>query len=191
MNCIMENVFLVGVFGLFVSNYPTWLLQLAEAMVFILPAYFGNAVPVITSGLGPIDRGKNFFDGRRLLGTNKTIGGVLGGLIAGEITWIGIYSVFPSTFAHYPLWLGFVLGFGALLGDATGSFFKRRLNIPSGGPFPIVDQLGFILMAYFLVWLARVHFPVWYLYYVIPVTLVIHVASNIFAYKMGWKDVWW
>ncbi len=173
------------------ADYPVWLLQLVEAFIFIAPAYFANAVPVITSGLGPIDRGMKFFDGKRLLGKNKTIGGLLGGILAGEILWIAAMSWLPDFYEGYPFWTGFVMGFGTILGDATGSFVKRRINLPPGGPFPVMDQLGFVLMAYLLVWLAGISFPLWYLWYVIPITLLGHLGANYLAYLIGWKDVWW
>ena len=47
--------------------------------------------------------------------------------------------------------IGFLLGFGALLGDALGSFLKRRLGIGRGKPAPILDQLDFIIVALILV----------------------------------------
>ena len=83
------------------------------------------------------------------------------------------------------------MGFGTILGDALGSFIKRRINLQPGGPFPVMDQLGFVLMAYLLVWLAGISFPLWYLWYVLPITLFGHLGANYLAYLVGWKEVWW
>jgi CDP-diglyceride synthetase len=33
------------------------------------------------------------------------------------------------------------------MGDLTGAFLKRRLNIPPGGLLPVVDQIDFIVGA--------------------------------------------
>lgn len=74
----------------------------------------------------------------------------------------------------------------------SGSFLKRRINIKSGGPFPVIDQIGFLVFGYFLVWLAVFDdFPWEYALIMLPFTLLAHLVSNIFAYKMGWKRVWW
>ena len=43
--------------------------------------------------------------------------------------------------------IGFLLGFGALLGDALGSFIKRRMGIGRGKPAPILDQIDFLIVA--------------------------------------------
>jgi CDP-2,3-bis-(O-geranylgeranyl)-sn-glycerol synthase len=48
------------------------------------------------------------------------------------------------------LWLGFLLGFGALSGDLIESFFKRRLNMPSGWLWAPFDQLDWIIGAVIL-----------------------------------------
>ena len=42
-----------------------------EALKFIFPAYCTNAVPVLAGGGQPMDFGKNFLDGKRILGKNK------------------------------------------------------------------------------------------------------------------------
>jgi len=49
----------------------------------------------------------------------------------------------------YSNWLlfGFLMGFGALLGDMTKSFFKRRLGYAPGKPFIPFDQLDFVVGA--------------------------------------------
>jgi CDP-2,3-bis-(O-geranylgeranyl)-sn-glycerol synthase len=81
------------------------------------------------------------------------------------------------------------MGFGAILGDAIGSFVKRRINIKPGAPFPIVDQIGFIFVAFILAEIF-VNIPsTWW--WVIPFTLVLHIGSNLIAYFFGWKEVWY
>jgi len=44
------------------------LVTAGEAIWFFLPAYFANATPVVLGGGTPIDLGRNFLDGRRILG---------------------------------------------------------------------------------------------------------------------------
>jgi len=83
-----------------------------EALKFIFPAYCANAIPVITGGGYPIDFGKKFFDGKPILGKNKTFRGFFSGLIIG--TAVGLLE---SMFFGYPIPFGFLLSSGALSGD--------------------------------------------------------------------------
>jgi len=76
------------------------------------------------------------------------------------------------------------------LGDAIGSFLKRRLGIGRGEPAPILDQLDFIIVALILVsfavklnWLVVV--------IAIVLTLAVHLITNSIAYLLGMKDVWY
>ena len=54
-----------------------------EALKFIFPAYCANAVPVLAGGGTKMDFGKNFFDGKRLFGNNKTFRGFFFGWAVG------------------------------------------------------------------------------------------------------------
>ncbi|MEM2250762.1 MAG: CDP-2,3-bis-(O-geranylgeranyl)-sn-glycerol synthase [Candidatus Hadarchaeales archaeon] len=115
-----------------------------EALWFILPAYFANASPVIFGGGRPIDGGRKFRDGRPIFGPGKTVRGFLGGLSVGTI--IGGFQTLTTNDLEL-LPLAFLLSLGALCGDLFGSFVKRRLGFERGRPFPLLDQLGFLLFA--------------------------------------------
>ena len=56
---------------------------LLEALLFIFPAYCANGTPVLAGGGLPMDLGKNFFDGKRIFGSNKTFRGFFFGLTIG------------------------------------------------------------------------------------------------------------
>jgi CDP-2,3-bis-(O-geranylgeranyl)-sn-glycerol synthase len=177
-----------------------WIMDLYRGFLFLSPSFFANSAAVYTSGLGPVDRGKLFYDGKPILGTNKTIGGVIGAIIGGGMLGISISVFFPEIFSDefvidrhpsidYIWYLGFIQGFAAILGDSMGSFIKRRVDLKPGGPFPIMDQIGFVIIAFLMVQIF-VKIPqswVW----VIPLTLIIHFAANAIAYTFGWKSVWW
>ncbi|HJW65427.1 MAG TPA: CDP-archaeol synthase, partial [Candidatus Bathyarchaeia archaeon] len=113
-----------------------------EALKLIFPAYCANAAPVLAGGGLPMDFGKNFFDGRRVFGKNKTFRGFFFGLAIGVLVGLTEYFLFG-----YPLLLCLFSPLGALLGDLTGAFLKRRLNIAPGGLLPIVDQIDFVVGA--------------------------------------------
>ncbi|MCD4763711.1 MAG: CDP-archaeol synthase [Desulfobacterales bacterium] len=80
----------------------------------------------------PIDRNRTFLDGKPLLGSHKTIRGIIGSMAAGTLL---------SAFLGLPLIVGFCIGFFSMLGDSLSSFFKRRFELASGTAVPLLDQL--------------------------------------------------
>lgn len=156
-----------------------WTTALYSVTAFF-PAYVANAVPTVFGGGAPIDLGCNFLDGRRVFGKNKTIRGLISGLIAGTLT--GLIQNAPVT--------GFILSLGALLGDLMGSFIKRRLDMPPGKPLPVLDQLSFVAGALLLSALSS-SFDMVVAYYVVILTPVFHVTTNLLAYLLKIKPVPW
>ncbi|HDI12493.1 MAG: CDP-2,3-bis-(O-geranylgeranyl)-sn-glycerol synthase [Hadesarchaea archaeon] len=161
------------------------LLQLfGTAIWFILPAYVANATPVILGGGSPLDGGKKLKDGRPIFGPGKTIRGFMAGVIAGSAMG-GLEGVVEQS--HIYFLLGFLLSLGALVGDLLGSFIKRRLNIPRGRPAPILDQIGFVVFA--LVFASPVMLPSGEIILtILAITPLIHLGTNLIAYKLGLKD---
>lgn len=169
---------------------------LIQAIWFILPAYFANAAPVVSGGRFPIDGGKRFSDGNRILGDGKTIEGFLFGWLVGAslgLIQIIIWTHFGSEFVLLPKtvswsWLvPVLLSLGALLGDLVASFFKRRSNIERGAPVLGVDQLDLILGS--LLVTSPVWLPEWEVIVVLlVVTPLIHLATNRIAFGLGLKS---
>jgi CDP-2,3-bis-(O-geranylgeranyl)-sn-glycerol synthase len=160
-------------------------LLIIEALKFIFPAYCANGAPVIGGGGKPMDFGKNFIDKKRIFGTNKTFRGFFFGLAIG--TGVGIIEVLIF---HYPILFSFLSPLGALLGDLTGAFIKRRLNIAPGGLLPIIDQIDFVIGALlFSIPLAMI---TWQLALaVILLTPPIHLFTNFIAFKLKLKKNPW
>ncbi len=169
--------------------------EIGNALWFILPAWIGNMLACTFGGGSPIDRGKSFIDGRPILGKGKTVRGLCVGITTAIIMAV-IQSLFKYTFN--PLLFGFLMGSGAMLGDMVKSFFKRRLNIESGKPLPLFDQLDFIAGAlamyyifgpylfdnfYALGWQAIV--------IIVVLTPLAHLSLNVVGYKLNMQDVWW
>lgn len=114
-----------------------WLQIILETIWLLLPAGVANTVPVFAAKYNwlpslnrPISAG--------LLGPNKTWRGIAVGILFGSITGflLGHGAIF-----------GAALGFGALAGDAVKSFFKRLLKIAPGKPWPVFDQIDFVIGA--------------------------------------------
>jgi CDP-2,3-bis-(O-geranylgeranyl)-sn-glycerol synthase len=162
--------------------------QLAvEALKFIFPAYCANAVPVILGRGLPIDFGRNFVDGKPILGSHKTFRGFFSGLIVGTL--VGLVE---STVFGYPVYFGMILSLGALFGDLAGAFLKRRLGLAPGDLLAVVDQVDFAVGA--------VLFSLPFLWQILSLELVVtvliitppvHLLTNYVAYKLGLKSDPW
>jgi len=158
-----------------------------EALKFLFPAYCANAIPVITGGGYPIDFGKKFFDGKPILGKNKTFQGFFSGLIIG--TTVGLVE---SAFFGYPLFFGLLLSLGALFGDLAGAFVKRRLGLAPGDLLPVIDQVDFIIGAILFSFpLSLQILSLELILAVLIITPPIHLLTNFAAYKLGLKNNPW
>lgn len=157
---------------------------IGQAIWFILPAYVANATPVLTGGGPPIDGGKKFSDGYRILGGGKTIRGFILGLLAGSIVGVVQFTFWSSPESWM---IAVLLAFGALLGDLCGSFVKRRVGFSRGRSFPVLDQLEFVVGALLLASLIKV--PGWEILAVLMIlTPFIHLGTNFVGYKLGFKS---
>lgn len=76
---ILVNFIVISV----LFSWADWVSLLIFSLLLILPAYLSNASMVFTGGGRPIDNGKLFRDGRRILGDHKTINGLKGPLYVG------------------------------------------------------------------------------------------------------------
>ncbi len=144
-----------------------------------------NAAPLVLGGGRPLDGGRNFADGRPIFGSHKTLRGLLAGIVAGSLVGLGESLVDPRLAVA-----GFVISLGAVLGDLLGAFIKRRFNMKPGRPFPVVDQLDFVLGALIL---SSPFFPMGLVSVLVVVlaTPPIHLVTNLGAYLLGIKKTYW
>ncbi len=185
---------------------------IVQAFWIIIPVYVANASAVIVGGGTPVDFGRTWKDGRRLLGDGKTWRGLFAGTFLGMTAGFGL-SVAASyiqmsdyaylrvtTFEGFPMMIPllFSLCFGALLGDIVESFFKRRIGIERGKDWIPFDQLDFLvgaLVSSFLMseLLFTVHLTchdwflhnitIWHILFLLVVTPFIHGAANVLSRK--------
>jgi len=148
-------------------------------------------------------------DGRRVLGPSKTWSGFLAGgfgaipfglieawaILAAPPNWKLVPVLAPSVLAAVPVVA--LLTFGAMTGDAFGSFLKRRLGRESGTRTLLLDQLPFVLVPIGLGFVAypSVFVPVfvsgWGILWLLFFTLGLHTLFNWIGYKAGLKKVPW
>jgi CDP-2,3-bis-(O-geranylgeranyl)-sn-glycerol synthase len=184
----------------------------AYAIYFMLPAYLANASALTFGGGTPLDLGRSMNDGRRILGDGVTwkgtiigilIGMVIGlvqGAISGNIVHdlliIGdpsIANLVKGTItsnAVQGILLGLVLGSGAVIGDACGSFIKRRFKVERGRPVPLMDQLDFVVGALVFASLV-VMIPLSLIIIILVISVFLHLGTNMIAYLLGLKNVWY
>ena len=167
--------------------------------LYILPAYIANASACIFGGGVPLDMGKQFIDGKRLIGNGVTYKGTFFGLLCGTVMAIleGVIvnlNIVGNIAFYFNIfewaYIGFLLSLGALFGDMFGSFVKRRIGLAQGKPAPILDQLGFIVFAILFAYPVS-PIPLDMIIVLLIITPSIHLSANILAYKLGLKDVWW
>jgi len=177
----------------------------------------------------PIDGGKVLSDGNRMLGDGKTWNGLVGGTVGGGLIAmlthaiasgnhigsapfldpLGTYGSSSAAIGEAWFWLGgewgaafvlgCVLGFGCMLGDSVGSFFKRRRGLKREGEVsskaPLLDTLPFAIFAFLFgqlflapsivgssdLWMGMV--------ILLILTPIIHRAFNVMGYRLGLKSV--
>lgn len=183
-----------------------------QAFWIVIPIYVANASAVIVGGGVPIDFGKSWKDGRRILGDGKTWRGLLSGTFLGMTAGFGLvvgatylsesdYAFLGLTnFEGFPLMIPilFSLCFGALLGDVIESFFKRRIGKDRGQDWILFDQLDFLLGALGLSLLISealflLHatseqwffesLGFWHIVILLVVTPFIHITANVLFRK--------
>jgi CDP-2,3-bis-(O-geranylgeranyl)-sn-glycerol synthase len=182
-----------------------------QALWLIIPAYIANASALLVGGGTPIDFGKNWKDGKRILGDGKTWRGLISGAVIGMVGGFGlsIVAIYAnnsefaflvlSDFGRYPIMIPIIgsICFGALLGDIIKSFFKRRAGKKRGENWIPFDQIDFILgvllfnllMATLLQiigitsynWFLE-NFSIWHILILLIITPFFHLFSN-FVHK--------
>ena len=218
----IANIICIILMTIFWSPYE-WPIFLGLGMLGTAPAFIANAGMTFTGTMGgpgrPMDFGKNFIDGKRILGEGKTWKGFLGGILIGStVSWLTVLIYFPLNTAILNLgpaeWarLGKVtldevlfftdppllnlifrvilLAIGACVGDTVGSFIKRRFNKPRGAQFPILDQIDFLVIAYLFAY-AFFPLPWYYIVVILLFTPLVVILSNIIAYALKRKTVPW
>ncbi|HVQ00105.1 MAG TPA: CDP-2,3-bis-(O-geranylgeranyl)-sn-glycerol synthase [Candidatus Thermoplasmatota archaeon] len=185
---------------------------IVQAFWIIIPVYVANASAVVVGGGKPIDGGRTWKDGRRLLGDGKTWRGLFAGTFLGMTAGFGLavaasyiqmsdYAYLRLTdFEGFPMMilLLFSLCFGALIGDLVKSFLKRRFGKERGEDWIPFDQLDFLvgaLVSSFLMsellyglrltchdWFLH-NITIWHILFLLLVTPFIHICANMVLRK--------
>lgn len=184
-------------------------MELLLALWYFLPAgmanvapVFANKIPLLNRWKTPVDFGKTY-RGKRVTGDNKSWRGVVFGIFIALITiWVQREIALPRAaeseffaeaaqlmnFGSPDFWLlGFLLGFGALAGDAFESFLKRQQGISSGQRWFPFDQLDYIIGGLLL---SSLYAPLTLPGYLLVLILWfgIHLVATYIGYLVGLRD---
>jgi len=171
-----------------------------QCLYFFLPAYFANMTPtfawrarVLEFLAKPVDFGKKH-QGFPIFGPHKTWRGIILGVLVGIlVAWIqrilGKFSSFAKlSFFNYQeiniFLLGLLLSFGALIGDAAGSFLKRRQGIEPGESWIPFDQMSFVIGS-FVVTAPFFKIPILGWFYILFLSFVLHIIVNRIGFWLG------
>lgn len=174
------------------------------AIWFFLPAGLANTAPVIAMKIpflkkfnAPLDFGIEI-GGARLFGKNKSIRGLIAGIIVGIVVVLLQQNIYmqsdylkESINLDYslinPLILGSLFALGALLGDAIESSFKRRIGVAPGKAWFPFDQLDYIIggVAFTLLY-VQLNLLEYVLIFLIWFTL--HPISTVIGYFLKLKE---
>jgi CDP-2,3-bis-(O-geranylgeranyl)-sn-glycerol synthase len=168
--------------------------SIIELILFIMPAYFANAVPVLLGGGPPLDFGKNFYDNERILGNGKTIRGFVAGVAAGVVVaCLLAFTVHIEFFENQKTQLfgGIMLSFGTMVGDSLGSFIKRRMHVKEGKQF-FLDTILFLIVALIFAYpFASRAYTYFNIGILLILTVILHPFANFIANRIGLKSVPW
>ena len=113
-------------------------MQLELIFKFVLLLAIANGTPVVAKRLlgrflsYPLDAGTTFIDGRALLGSSKTIRGILVSVVSTSVC---------APVLGFAWTTGFIIGIAAMTGDLFSSFIKRRMGYPPSSRALGLDQI--------------------------------------------------
>jgi len=168
--------------------------MILESLYFFLPGYIANMAPVllrwIPVGGTPINE--------KLFGSHKTWRGLIVGIIMGGI----IFSLQKYLYVtEFKLWaiidygdfspvLGFLMGLGALVGDAVKSYYKRKGGLKPGERWFPYDQIDFVIGGIIFSWFVYVP-QAEVVLILLLVTPILHIVVNHIGYWLRIRESKW
>ena len=181
---------------------------IVAGILLFVPAMVPNSAAVVLGGGTKMDFGRTW-RGKRIFGDGKSWRGFFGGALSGIAMGLVIIAVSmlwdcSGTWAYGEFYsnIGVIacLAFGAVLGDLTGAFIKRRLGMERGQKAPILDQYDFVAGAFLVTalffpdWVYSNYIEGWHiaaLIFILVIMFVIHRLVNIVGYRLGLKKEPW
>jgi len=178
--------------------------NMVQIFLIFLPAFIANAIPVVAKNIPYIRRFSHPIH-PVWFGRNKTMRGLIAGILWGMLVWILLYTFRGSIVRMLPVYSDFYniysgwgnavffggwIALGALIGDMVESFIKRRLWIKPWSMFQPWDGIDYMLWAiiFMLPWYNGGLFEYIFLLIVWP---LLSLVMNTLAYHISWKESWY
>ena len=186
--------------------------RLAEMYITLLPIILAGVMNMVWCKIKvcgflkkPIDFGKDFRDGRRIFGDNKTFKGFIGmillgiifsllwGIISENNAFIYEHNYFYRNYDSSPVYnilTGALSGLAYALFELPNSFIKRRLDITPGKNdvkgfkkvfFIFFDQADSVFGCVLVVCIFC-PLPIWYYFVYVIVGALTHIVFNMLLY---------
>ena len=159
-----------------------------QSLYFFLPAYFANMAPVLLRKIPILGEPVSI----KYFGGHKTWRGLVVAPIVSTLVFYlqqtafkyGYTSLALIEYSSFPLYLGTMLGAGAILGDLVKSYYKRKDGIAPGSPWIPFDQIDFVIggiigSAFFFVPPAQV------VLVLLIISPLLHMIVNWIGYLLG------
>lgn len=146
-----------------------------------------------------VDFGKTY-RGLPIFGSHKTWRGVILGILVGMlIVWLQRYLYQFSLFKNISLFnynqinvflFGFLISFGAIIGDLLFSFLKRRLKKKPGESWVPFDQTDYVVGVFLILTpFLKLGLLIWFT--IIVITFFLHIIFNRLGYELKINDSKW
>lgn len=159
------------------------LIDVAVLIPLGLAVHYANTCAIAFAGAQPLDFNLVLQDGNRLLGDGVSVRGTAGGILGAFLFGIVAIGFHPA--------LLLIGGLSAMIGDAVGSFAKRRLSLPSGYQVVLLDQVDSILPILALTSLAVLHLTLYQEVVLVLSTMLLPALGNVYLYLTDHKQVPW
>jgi len=164
-----------------------------------LPAFIANSTPVLAQH-APILKQWSTPVCAKWFGSHKTYRGFLFGVLFGVLVSVLQYSLRDVRFLssitmlhdtlQQSILVGFLIGCGALVGDAVESLIKRRMHIAPGKALPYWDGADYMIGS--ILFLIPVYtVPVPGMLFLLVVGPLLSLCANSISYLLGIKEVWY
>jgi CDP-2,3-bis-(O-geranylgeranyl)-sn-glycerol synthase len=151
---------------------PCWIINMSFNLINPLQKRF----EIVRRYNSPIDRGIILSDGQRLLGGSQ---GFFSFIVIILYTCIVSLFVYPISFL--------IKGICVFVGDALGSFIKRRLRIARGEFLVGIDHADYMLVSVAVfIWLGEIDYIIGCIALIL--TYIFHPLVCILGYKLHIKD---
>jgi len=167
------------------------------------PTFISNAIPVVIKNFSPFSNYNKPIN-EKLLWKNKTYRWFISWIIFWIFTSVLLYYFFQNfennitkkyfeifTSLNIAILWWFLQSFWALFWDCVKSYIKRKLWKKPWSPWPFFDWIDYIIWS--LIFFSFIYLPdnILIILLLILISPLLSLISNIIAYFIWWKKVWY